>query len=517
MSVPIFFIFWFVTSLIILQGNPINADPAIDPKPSPHTKGFFINCGATEDVEIDQLKYVTDDSFISPENTKTAVIDEPDILPILSTVRYMPDRAARKKCYNFPVVEGVKYLVKTIYYYGHFDGGTSPPVFDLITDGTKWSTVNTTEDFSKGMASFYEAVFMASDERLSVCLAYNDNTASSPFISALQVQPLDNSVYNTIDFSKYALVTVARHNFAPDGDVISFPDDKYDRHWYPFLDKHPEVLSHSNVSASEFWNNPPQKVFQSAITASRGQSLQVMWPPFPLPKRPYYIALYFQDTRTPSPYSWRVFDIDINGETFYGGLNVTSSGVMLHGDLWPISGQTKITLTPRSDVPVGPLINAAEILQLVAIQEKTAFADANVMDDFLKSVQNLPPDWSGDPCMPLNISWTGVGCRQRLNTRIISLNLTNLHLSGTLPESLANLTALHHLWLGGNSFSGPLPDLSTLTALETLHLENNQFQGPIPISLGQLPNLREVFLQNNNFTGDIPASLLNGRDIFLQF
>lgn len=182
--------------------------------------GFFLNCGSTEDVEISQLKYVADGSFISPENTKTAAIDEPNVLPILSTVRYIPDKATKKKCYTFPVDKGAKHLVKTTFYYGRFDGGTSPPVFDLIIDGTKWSTVNTTEDFSKGLASYYEIILVARGKRLSVCLSYNEKTVSSPFISALQVQLVDNSLYNTTDFNRYALMTVARHTFGPAGDIF---------------------------------------------------------------------------------------------------------------------------------------------------------------------------------------------------------------------------------------------------------------------------------------------------------
>ena len=54
-----------------------------------------------------------------------------------------------------------------------------------------------------------------------------------------------------------------------------------------------------------------------------------MWPPYSVPASRYYIALYLQDSRAPSPYSWGVFDIQINGETFYRQLNVTTSGAMV--------------------------------------------------------------------------------------------------------------------------------------------------------------------------------------------
>lgn len=122
------------------------------------------------------------------------------------------------------MIKGGKYLVKTIYYYGGFDGGNEPPVFDQIIDGTKWSTVNTTEDYAVGGTSYYEAIFMAQNKFLSVCLARNEYTAvgSSPFISSLEVYNLDDSVYNSTNFDKYALATVARSSFGSSGDIIRY-------------------------------------------------------------------------------------------------------------------------------------------------------------------------------------------------------------------------------------------------------------------------------------------------------
>ncbi|KAL3515274.1 hypothetical protein ACH5RR_022176 [Cinchona calisaya] len=518
MSLSIFLL-WFVGVPLLVPGDAfIKLVAGSDPQPNPQGNDYNVNCGSNEDVETGELKYVADNAFVLSEGTKTATINQTDVLPILSTLRYILDKTIKKKlCYNFQVLRGGKYLVKTIFYYGNFDGGTNPPVFDLIIEGTKWSTVNTTQDYLKGLASFYEIIFVARDNKLTVCLSWNNETVSSPFISALEVHSLNDLMYNATDFNKYALMTVARHSFAPQGETIGFPDDKFGRVWYPFLDNNPSVSSHSNVTPSTFLNNPPEKVFQTAITTSRGKSLQVMWPPFPVPVSRYYIALYLQDTRTPSPYSWRVFDIVINGETFYPLLNVTTSGVMVFSTFWPLNGPTTITLTPKSDTPVGPLINAAEVLQLLALEGRTAARDVMVMDDLLRSIQHLPLDWEGDPCMPRENAWTGVTCKSRKATRIVSLNLTDFRvLTGVLPESLSNLSALHHLWLGGNSLSGPIPDLSSLKALETLHLEDNKLEGPIPESLGNLPNLREVFLQNNNFTGDIPASLKNRHDILLK-
>lgn len=181
--------------------------------------GCLLNCGGSTNVTLGSLTYVPDEGFINVG--KNIAVNAPNLLPILSSLRYFPDTSSRKYCYSIPVTKGEKYLVRTIYYYGRFDGGSQPPVFDQIIDGTKWSVVNTTLDFGRGLSSYYEVVVVAMEKSLSVCLARNAHTGHSyPFISALEVEHLDGSVYNPTDFKKYALVTVARHTFGADGDII---------------------------------------------------------------------------------------------------------------------------------------------------------------------------------------------------------------------------------------------------------------------------------------------------------
>lgn len=181
---------------------------------------YLINCGASENTQEGALAYVPDDHYISTGNKTT--LNRTDILPILKTLRFFPNANARKFCYTFPVIKQKKYLVKTIYFYGGFDGGNEPPVFDQIIDGTKWSTVNTTEDYASGGSSYYEVIVSAHNKFLSVCLARNQHTApgSSPFISSLEVYYLDDSVYNSTNFADNLLVSVARNSFGSEGDII---------------------------------------------------------------------------------------------------------------------------------------------------------------------------------------------------------------------------------------------------------------------------------------------------------
>ncbi|GAB2268957.1 hypothetical protein Dimus_003892 [Dionaea muscipula] len=503
MSISIFLL-WLLTIPLLLHAFPA-------------PRGVLINCGSTSEVTVGgNLKYIADHGLIAVGNITT--LKTTGLLPVLATLRFFPDESARKYCYALPAIKGSKYLVRTTYYYGGFDGGNQPPVFDQIVDGTRWSVVNTTDDYARGLASYYEVIVGAHGKALSVCLARNQNTGkSSPFISALEVMYLEDPVYKGVDFDKYVLFTAGRHSFGNTREVISFPDDEFHRFWQSFKDTNPTVTCQSNVTSSDFWNAPPAKAFNTAITTSRGKTLQIQWPPGSLPSSSYYISLYFQDNRNPSPYSWRVFNVSVNGELFYTKLNATAKGVSVYAIEWPLSGQTQITLTPEDGIPVGPVINAGEVLQILPLGGRTLTRDVVTMEDLARSLDNPPADWHGDPCLPQQNSWTGVACSEsKIFSRVTTLNLTGMGLTGSLPASIANLTALNHLWVADNKLSGLIPDLTSLMLLETLHMENNLLEGSIPESLGKLRSIRQIYLQNNNLDGEIPESLKNRQDLDIR-
>ncbi|GFY90007.1 leucine-rich repeat (LRR) family protein [Actinidia rufa] len=177
-----------------------------------------------------------------------------------------------------------------------------------------------------GLSSYYEIIVIAQMKTLCVCLARNEHTGSaSPFISAVELQSLEDSVYNSTDFGKYGLATVARNNFGYDGDTNSFSDDQFNRFWQPFTDNNPVVVCQSNAAPSHFWNIPPSKALSTALTTSRGKTLTIKWPPFALPEGDYY--------------------------DFYNDINVTTNGVTVYTGQRLLSGQTEIVLTPKNDSP----------------------------------------------------------------------------------------------------------------------------------------------------------------------
>lgn len=183
---------------------------------------FHINCGATEDQKIESTTWTVDDSYIETGNKST--LTTPGLLPIVQNIRYFPDKTARKYCYVVPVVKGGKYIVRTTYYYGNYDNVGKAPIFDQIIDGSKWSTVNTTANYAQGLTTYFEIIVVSHGRGLSICVARNNDTLAStnPFISAIEIRRLENSIYNATDFNKYALSTVSRHMFGTKGEIVRY-------------------------------------------------------------------------------------------------------------------------------------------------------------------------------------------------------------------------------------------------------------------------------------------------------
>ena len=83
------------------------------------------------------------------------------------------------------------------------------------------------------------------------------------------------------------------------------------------------------------------------------------------------------------------------------------------------------------------------------------------------------------------------------------LNLSNNNLSGSIPPQVGDLTALNHLDLSANKLSDSIPALNSLTALRVLDLSNNDLTGSTP-DLTSLTELTHLDLNANNLTGSTP-------------
>lgn len=98
-----------------------------------------------------------------------------------------------------------------------------------------------------------------------------------------------------------------------------------------------------------------------------------------------------------------------------------------------------------------------------------------------------------------------------------SLYLNNNDITGSLPQSVSNLSSIEVLWLGGNNLGGPIiPELCQLSTLRDLSLSSNfredtagkrGFITTVPVEISQLTNLESLSLANNALSGQVPVQL----------
>ncbi|KAG4907122.1 receptor-like protein EIX2 [Glycine soja] len=88
---------------------------------------------------------------------------------------------------------------------------------------------------------------------------------------------------------------------------------------------------------------------------------------------------------------------------------------------------------------------------------------------------------------------------------VVNMDLSNNHLSGSIPEGITLLSALQGLNLSYNHLSGHIPKrIGDMKSLESLDLSHDQLSGTISDSMSSLSSLSHLNLSYNNLSGPIP-------------
>ncbi|KAL2334880.1 hypothetical protein Fmac_016093 [Flemingia macrophylla] len=107
-------------------------------------------------------------------------------------------------------------------------------------------------------------------------------------------------------------------------------------------------------------------------------------------------------------------------------------------------------------------------------------------------------------------------CWKSVN-QLLFLDLSNNKLSGKIPTSMGTLFKLEALVLGNNNLMGELPPtLKNCSNLVELDVGENMLSGPIPYWIGEnMLQLTILIMRGNHFSGNIPIQLCYLRHIQL--
>ncbi|XP_024964725.1 receptor-like protein Cf-9 homolog [Cynara cardunculus var. scolymus] len=88
------------------------------------------------------------------------------------------------------------------------------------------------------------------------------------------------------------------------------------------------------------------------------------------------------------------------------------------------------------------------------------------------------------------------------------LDLSNINLSGVIPDIIGHLKSLTYLDLSNTNLLGQIPDsIGHLQSLTYLDLSSTNLSGEIPMSIGHLKYLKYLILSNTNLSGEIPDTI----------
>ncbi|XVF16842.1 hypothetical protein REPUB_Repub10bG0066800 [Reevesia pubescens] len=130
----------------------------------------------------------------------------------------------------------------------------------------------------------------------------------------------------------------------------------------------------------------------------------------------------------------------------------------------------------------------------------------------------LPPEFSKFQHLKLlDLSrnyLTGSIPQEWATMKLEMLSFMGNRLSGPFPKVLTNIISLTNLSIEGNIFSGFIPpEIGKLINLQKLILSSNAFNGELPAELAKLVNLKDMRISDNNFSGKIPDFISNWKHI----
>lgn len=296
----------------------------------------------------------------------------------------------KKYCYKLKTEERRRYIVRATFLYGSSMDEGPYPKFQLYLDATKWATI-TVQEATRVYVK--EMIIRAPSSSFDVCLCCA--TTGTPFISTLELRPLNLSMYATDYEDDYYLKVAARVNFgALTKDAIRYPDDPYDRIWDSDLEKRPNFLvgvasgterintaRHIDTNTREY---PPVKVMQTAVVGTMGSlSYRLNLEDFPANARAY---AYFAEIQELEANQTRKFQMkqpympDYSNAVVNIAENANGSYTLYEPSYMNVTLDFVLSFSfeKTMDSTEGPLLNAIEISRYLQIAPKTNEDDGKI-------------------------------------------------------------------------------------------------------------------------------------------
>ncbi|AEE32726.1 Leucine-rich repeat protein kinase family protein [Arabidopsis thaliana] len=411
-------------------------------------------------------------------------------------VRSFP--VGQRNCYNVNLTANNKYLIRGTFVYGNYDGLNQFPSFDLHIGPNKWSSVKI---LGVTNTSMHEIIHVVPQDSLEVCLVKTGPT--TPFISSLEVRPLNNESYLTQSGS---LMLFARVYFpSSSSSFIRYDEDIHDRVWNSFTDDETVWISTDLPIDTSNSYDMPQSVMKTAAVPKNASEPWLLWWTLDENTAQSYVYMHFAEVQNLTANETREFNITYNGGlrwfSYLRPPNLSISTIFNPRAVSSSNGIFNFTFAMTGNSTLPPLLNALEIYTVVDIlQLETNKDEVSAMMN-IKETYGLSKkiSWQGDPCAPQLYRWEGLNCSypDSEGSRIISLNLNGSELTGSITSDISKLTLLTVLDLSNNDLSGDIPTFfAEMKSLKLINLSGNPNLNltAIPDSLQQRVNSKSLTL-----------------------
>uniref|UniRef100_A0ACD5YA86 Uncharacterized protein n=1 Tax=Avena sativa TaxID=4498 RepID=A0ACD5YA86_AVESA len=408
------------------------------------------------------IAYVADSPYVDGgENHKIAADQTGGANDISElTLRSFPYPSGTRTCYTLPTKSGVKYLVRMVFLYGDYDGKTTSPSFDVHLGSNYWDTFQNSDYW------WSEAIFIAWASWVPVCLV--NTGGGTPFVNTVELRPLHASLYDPHVTTDQSISAYSRKNMGIKTNTTTrYSADPYDRLWERGTTNNPlwTYLSTEEDIQLEYKFAVPIAVLKTAVAPVNNSTITLLNSlPFESYKTSFQfiVVLHFADFQNSG--QLREFNVYLpqyfapSDDDQYTPPYLSASWVYTH---WCKANESNlnITLAATNTSMLPPMINAYEILNRIPHDTpRTSYEDFDAMMA-IKLEYGIKKNWMGDPCFPAKYTWNGVKCSNVTDntTRIVSLDLSNSNLNGSISDNFTLLTQLQFLDLSGNSFNGPIP------------------------------------------------------------